>query len=175
MNYYLRKATVADAEACIKFNNNCWRDTYASFINERVFTERESKNESRIQRLELAIADKKNSYWVAEFEGVIVGMLSFHITDRKGYQNYGEASFYISSNFQRQGLGKEFFNLCQKETKNRRNKGFVVTCFKLNTNAIDFYLKMGGEIIEETIIEFGGEKFIEVIIVFQNLEITPPN
>ena len=49
--------------------------------------------------------------------------------------------------YQKQGIGKGFFELARKQVKEAGYKEFMVAVNNQNENAIQFYLAMGGKIV----------------------------
>lgn len=49
--------------------------------------------------------------------------------------------------YQKQGIGKGFFEIARKQVKEAGYKEFVVAVNSQNANAIQFYLAMGGDVI----------------------------
>ena len=54
---------------------------------------------------------------------------------------------YILKEYQKQGIGKGFFEIARKQVKEAGYKEFMVGVNSQNVNAIQFYLAMGGEIV----------------------------
>ena len=55
----------------------------------------------------------------------------------------------ILKEYQRLGIGKSFFNIARNQTLKQGHTEFFVSVNKQNSNAISFYLAMGGKIILE--------------------------
>ena len=54
---------------------------------------------------------------------------------------------YILKEYQKQGIGKVFFEIARKQVKEAGYDEFMVAVNSQNVNAIQFYLAMGGKII----------------------------
>lgn len=54
---------------------------------------------------------------------------------------------YILKEYQKQGIGKGFFEIARKQVKEAGYDKFMVAVNSQNGNAIQFYLAMGGKII----------------------------
>lgn len=55
---------------------------------------------------------------------------------------------YILKEYQRKGIGSGFFNIARKQVKEAGYRVFIVAVNSKNINAIDFYVSIGGKIID---------------------------
>ena len=64
----------------------------------------------------------------------------------KGYIAY-LADVMVKPEYQKQGIGKGFFEIARKQVKEAGYNEFIVAVNSQNVNAIQFYLAMGGKIV----------------------------
>ena len=62
------------------------------------------------------------------------------------YKDYKQeiGLLYLLKEYQKKGIGKELFNIAYNEIKENGYNEFFISCNKYNTNAQEFYKKMGG-------------------------------
>ncbi len=68
----------------------------------------------------------------------------------KMFQHYEQelGLLYILKEYQRQGIGSSFFDIGRKQVKEAGYQEFIVAVNSKNINAINFYISMGGEVID---------------------------
>ena len=70
-------------------------------------------------------------------------------TPYKPFRHYEQevGLLYILKEYQKQGIGKGFFEIARKQIRENGYHEFMVAVNSRNDNAIQFYLAMGGKIV----------------------------
>ena len=147
MSYIIRLANKEDASELSKLKQLVWIETYRGiYTEERIFNYDFDKNTIKF----LNMIDNPNvDLYVVEDDGRLVGYMDCGMPYRP-YKDYKQdiGLLYLLKEYQKKGIGRELFNIaCNKIKENGYNE-FFVCCNKYNTNALDFYKKMGGVVDE---------------------------
>jgi len=106
----MRKAELSDLDAITEIYNEAILTTTATFD-----TEPKSASE-RLQWFQSH--DNKHPIWVAVLDGKVVGWISLSKwSDRPAYNDTGETSFYVKSEYQGRGIGTELMQTMIKEAQ----------------------------------------------------------
>ncbi len=141
-----RKAVVEDCYSIAELKGIVWNTTYKGiYPNEKLIGYDVKKNEQIMQNI---VINPEIELYVATVDDKIVGFM----TCGKPYKPFGHYEqevglLYILKEYQKQGIGKVFFEIARKQVKEAGYKEFVVGVNSQNTNAIQFYLAMGGKIV----------------------------
>ena len=88
------------------------------------------------------------AFYVVEYDNKIIGYMTYGVPIRP-YEDYKQeiGLLYLLRDYQRNGIGRELFNLASNGIKENGYDEFFIACNKYNTKAQEFYKKMGGEVI----------------------------
>jgi L-amino acid N-acyltransferase YncA/GrpB-like predicted nucleotidyltransferase (UPF0157 family) len=104
----IRKAELSDVDAITEIYNEAILTTTATFDTEPKTTT------ERLQWLQSH--DKRHPIWVAECGGKVVGWISLSkLSDRSAYNDTGEMSFYVKSEYRGNGIGTTLMQTIIKE------------------------------------------------------------
>lgn len=98
---------------------------------------------------ESIVANPDIELYVAECDQQIVGLMTCGKPFKPFMHYEQEIGLYILKEYQRCGIGTGFFNIARNQTSKQGHTEFLVSVNKQNSNAISFYLAMGGKIIIE--------------------------
>lgn len=114
----------------------------------------------------------ENNNFVAEIDGVIVGLVNYGESRDNPDENMGELrSIYVLPCFWEKGIGRELFKNAYSESERTGFDGFYLWTLKENCRSRKFYEKMGMRCTDtEREIFIGGKSFTEIkyIIEFKN-------
>ena len=149
-NIAYRKATLKDCYVIAELKGIVWNTTYKGIYSEESLSGYDIKKNEQI--MENIVNNPELEIYVATDEDRIVGFMTCG-KPYKPFLHYEQeiGLLYILKEYQRQGIGKGFFEIARKQIKENGYNEFVVAVNSRNDNAIQFYLAMGGKI----------EKFIE--------------
>ena len=142
-----RKATESDCYEIAKLKGIVWNTTYQGiYSNEALQGYDVEKNEKIIRQI---VNNPEIELYVATDDDVIVGFM----TCGKPYKPFRHFEqevglLYILKEYQRKGIGARFLDIARSQVKEAGCSEFILAVNSKNTNAIRFYLAMGGEIID---------------------------
>lgn len=91
--------------------------------------------------------------WVADYEGMLVGFVSLN--------EEMLAALFVHPFFQGNGIGKQLLQFAMEQSDS-----LVLSVYKENKRAMDFYRKQGFEVVQEQVDKHTGMP--EVIMVWEN-------
>ena len=142
--YNIRRAKPTDALPLAIVTVYTWKTAYSgiipdSFIDGRIAGIREVSSTIR-SRIE-----DKNTYWVAEADGCVVGFCCSGPSRDPIYADAGEIyALYVLSGYQGLGIGAALFAAARDELSAKGYNEFIVNCL-VGNSAAEFYRKQGGE------------------------------
>ena len=165
----IRKSKAEDSRGIIEVNVKTWRTTYEGIVPSEFLNYKENTMEEKIKKCELTV-EKDDNVYVALKEGNVVGIMSFGPCKDEKYKDYGEIySLYVLKEYQKNKIGKMLFLKGVEELKNNSYKNMIIKCLAENPSN-QFYIKMGGTIVEKVENEIGGKKLLENVILYSNIK-----
>jgi len=143
-NIIYRKATIDDCYAIAKLKGVVWNTTYKGIYSDEALKGYDvEKNEIIFQKI---VNNSEIEIYVATDKDKIVGFMTCG-KPYKPFRHYEQevGLLYILKEYQRQGIGQEFFDIARKQVKEAGYKEFIVAVNSKNTSAINFYISMGGK------------------------------
>ena len=160
----IKQAKKCDASHIIKINTDCWLTNYQDFLSKDILCKRKEEAPEREKKWE-EIIEKDKSFYVYKIDNEIIGFSSFGKSHNKDYSDYGELySIYFNPKYQNNGYGSKLFKYSLRKLKKEYNDVIVVTMKE--SQAVKFYQKMGGTIIQEFDDEMYDEKIKMVMFKF---------
>lgn len=161
----IRKAKSSDAKDIIEINIKTWCSTYKGIVPDDFLKEKEEAKEKNIKKCEETV-EAKDNVLVAEYDGQVVGIVSYGKAKVINEKDYGEIySLYVLDNYQGKNVGKELFLAAREQLIKKGYSKLVLSCIKANPSN-GFYKRMGGQVVEVIISNIGGRKIEENVIVF---------
>jgi len=145
-NITYRKATIEDCYAIAELKGIVWNTTYQGiYPDEKLQGYDVKKNEQILQSI---VDNPEIEIYVATEQNKIVGFMTCG-KPYKPFLHYEQevGLLYILKEYQKQGIGKGFFEIARKQVKEAGYNEFIVAVNSRNENAIQFYLAMGGKIV----------------------------
>ena len=144
-----RKATMDDCLAIATLKGIVWNTTYKGIYPDNSLANYDIPKNQRI--FEQIVHNPDIELYVATDNAKIVGFMTCG-KPYKPYRDFGQeiGLLYILQDYQRRGIGREFFRIARRQMLTGGYHKFIVSVNKLNQPAIDFYHAMSGRIIEAT-------------------------
>ena len=143
MGYIIRLATEEDCMELSKLKQKVREETYRGIYDDEMIDNFDLlKNKDKFLN---NVRNKDIDLYVVEDNGRLVGYMSCGKPYRP-YKNYEQeiGLLYLLKEYQRQGIGKELFNIAYNKIKSNGYNKFFIFCNKYNSRAIEFYKKIGG-------------------------------
>jgi len=147
-NISFRKACIADCYELAVLKGKVWNTTYQGIYSQEKLTGYDVEKNKRI--FKSIVENPEISLYVATDEERIVGFMTCG-KPYKPFREYGQevGLLYILKEYQRQGIGREFFRIAKKLVTERGYKEFFLSVNSRNYEAQKFYFAMGGKALCE--------------------------
>ena len=160
-NIIIRNAKREDIEDVVDIQVTGWQTAYRGIIDDEYLDKlsREEKIKKRKKDYD------SNGFIVAEYENKVIGFCRYLNENRNEEIKEVDCellALYVKFEYKHMGVGTKLFSYVKNEFKKLNKSKMILWCLKENENAKKFYTKMGGKIILEKDIEFGGKKYKEV-------------
>ena len=160
-NIIIRKVKREDIEDVVDIQVTGWQTAYRGIIDDEYLDKlsREEKIKKRKKDFD------SNGFIVAEYENKVIGFCRYLNENRNEEIKEVDCellALYVKFEYKHMGVGTKLFSYVKNEFKKLNKSKMILWCLKENENAKKFYTKMGGKIILEKDIEFGGKKYKEV-------------
>jgi L-amino acid N-acyltransferase YncA len=169
----IRKALLSDVEQIAYVHINCWRTSYRTIVPDE-FLDKKLSLERSMKNWENTLKNYSDSIFlvVENYSGKVIGFCSGgkNREIEKTPQFVGELmAIYILEKYQKKGVGtklvKEFVNeLLDKDIHN------MIICALEKSEYKIFYEKLGGQHVDEKIIEIGRKKLSVVAYGFEDIK-----
>ena len=146
-NIAYRKATMDDCHTIAKLKGVVWNTTYKGIYSDESLDGYDvEKNEEIFRQI---VCNPEREIYVATNNNCIVGFMTCG-KPYKPFRHYEQeiGLLYILKEYQRQGIGRGFWDIARKQVKETGYEEFIVAVNSKNANAISFYISMGGKIID---------------------------
>ena len=146
MEYKIRKTTKNDVEELSRLKQIMWMQTYRGIYSDDVIDNFDyEKHKNKFLKL---IDNPDINFYVVESDNKLIGYMAYGLPTRP-FRDYEQeiGLLYLLKEYQRNGIGRELFNIAFNGIKEKGYKEFFISCNKYNVNAQEFYKKMGGEVI----------------------------
>lgn len=146
-NIIYRKATIEDAYGIEYVAAHSWKETYSGYMPDEYLDNRILTIENKIERAK-NLLKSTNTYYVAEINNKVVGILHYKDSINDKYKDYGYLeSLYVLKKYQGLGIGKELFKIAVRGLISLGHAKMYLECLQGN-NTINFYKKYGGKVID---------------------------
>ena len=158
----IRSATIADADAIAALHVASWRSSYRGILSERT--------------LGPALDSERQGHWHGRLATMtprdtvlIAGDVGFIAVWGKGDPGFGVYidNLHIHPERRSAGLGRRLLGEAMRRVAGRGETGAYLWVFDDNTRAIDFYRRLGGEIVEGGLDEIDGVQVAHSRIVWR--------
>lgn len=146
-NIVYRKADEDDCYMVAKLKGIVWNTTYKGIYSDEALLGYDvEKNEKIFRQI---VNNPEIEIYVATDKDRIIGFMTCG-KPYKPFRHYEQevGLLYILEEYQRQGIGSGFFDIAREKVKEAGYREFIVAVNSKNINAIDFYVSMGGKIID---------------------------
>ena len=164
----IREAALVDADGIARVHVDSWKTTYKDIVPESYL--QQLSYEQRTENWRRGIG--KSVLYVAEDDsGRIVGFATGGKERTGKYDADGELyAIYLLKEVQGQGIGKQ---LASRIAQNLQEQGFIsMLVWVLEDNpSKKFYESLGGQLVDEMMIEIGGEEFKEIAYFWEDSKV----
>lgn len=141
-----RNAEINDCLSIATLKGIVWNTTYRGIYSDETLDNYDILKNQQI--FEKIINNPEIEVYVATCKGEIVGFM----TCGKPYKPFEDfqqeiGMLYILKEYQRQGIGKSFFDIARKQAVTNGHNKFCIAVNKMNYEAQKFYIAMGGKAI----------------------------
>ena len=141
-----RQAEIGDCLSIAKLKGIAWNTTYKGIYSDESLTNYNVLKNQKI--FEQIVNNPEIEVYVATNMGQIVGFM----TCGKPYKPFKDfqqeiGMLYILKEYQRQGIGRNFFDIARSQAAKNGHDKFCVAVNKKNYEAQKFYIAMGGNVI----------------------------
>lgn len=163
----IREAVLEDADGIARVHVDSWRTTYKGIVSDSYL--QQLSYEQRAENWRRGIG--KSALYVAEDEtGKIVGFGTGDKERTGKYNADGELyAIYLLEEVQGQGIGKKLTQVIAQSLKEQGLDSMLVWVLERNPSKA-FYESLGGQPIDETMIDIGGDQFKEIAYYWDNIE-----
>jgi len=139
-------AKIEMCDELAKIKKQVWETTYRGIYPESKLNNFNIKKESK--KFSDLIQSNILSLYAAIINNKLIGYMAYGKSPRRPNSKSNEiVLLYILKDFQGQGIGRQLFNFAKEKLKQSNANHFIVYCNKYNTPALNFYQKMGCEIL----------------------------
>lgn len=161
MKIIIRNIKEEDIPEVVDIQIEGWKTAYKGIVEESYLN-----SMNREERIERRRSDyKQGPFIVAEIENEIVGFCRYYneviSADGDGY-DCELMAIYVKPELKQHNIGRTMFNYVTADLKDKGKTKMILWCLKDNYPSRKFYEKMGGVIVGEHSIEFGGKTYQEV-------------
>jgi ribosomal protein S18 acetylase RimI-like enzyme len=163
MDEQIRPASVVDADAIAALHAASWRSAYRGMLKD--------------DTLGPALDGERRTHWRAKLAAMtpadtvmIADGLGFVAVWAKGDAGFGAYidNLHIHPDRRSAGLGRRLLGVAMRRTAERREMRAYLWVFHANTRAIDFYRRLGGEIVEHGFDEIDGRRVPQCRIAWRD-------
>ena len=164
-----RKATVNDAYDIEFVAANSWMQTYSNLMPYNYLKNRIDNIDKKVDNIK-DFLNKTNTYYVAEIDNKIIGIMHYSKCNDDKYKNYGQiGAIYVLKEYKGLGIGKNLFKIAVDGIIEFGYNSIVLECIKDNPS-IGFYKKYDGIIVSEYKRKIDDFYVDAYIIEFKNLK-----
>ena len=164
-NVIIRKVKREDIEDVVDIQVTGWQTAYKGIIDDEYLD-----NLSREEKIKKRKKDfDSNGFIVAEYENKVIGFCRYLNENRNEEIKEADCellALYVKYEYKHKGVGTKLFSYVKEEFKKMNKHKMILWCLKENENAKKFYTKMGGKVVAEKDIEFGGKLYKEVAFLY---------
>lgn len=155
----VRSARVNDFIAIAEIKVAGWQSAYSGIVDEAVL---QSLSAERICET-MRENEKKDSFMVAEANGIIVAFCRYNLHTAQDSLNKSEGAIselYVKPDLKRMGIGGILFRNVLADFKDNGINSVQLRCFSENSSAKSFYEKMNGAFVDEKEITMGTATYL---------------
>ena len=162
----IRKAEPDDALGITIVNVYTWKTAYSGLVPEEMMDRRIAELLPRAQRSREEIAAGQHCQ-VAVDGRTVIGFCKFGACRDAGQESMGEIyALYVLAGYQGQGAGKALFTAAAEALGQLGFTEICINCLRGNP-ALDFYIRMGGEVRGSWVDELLGFPLAGDVIIHQ--------
>lgn len=161
-NITIRSANIIDALPITNVHIKSWQETYSNIFSSYFLNHLNS--ETRKTGWQETLADEEKQVYVAEVENQIVGFCSIEVREYHEENCAFLATLYLLQQYQKQRIGEQLFLVAKNNVRRLGYQNMYVEVLAEN-NALSFYRKYGGEIVDSCDINSAHQEKIKAYIL----------
>ena len=149
----IRKAKIEDSNSIANLILRGWQTAYKGLIDQELLDDMKEDEMSKGWKKNIFSQNESNNIYVYEEENRILGVIRFGKVDDKNDRCHNAEIYvlYVEPELKRNGIGSKLFNYAKAYFIEHNTTDLIIWCLKENEPSIEFYKKMGGKIIGESI------------------------
>ena len=167
---HIREVKLNDLSAIARVNVDTFAQTQQGFIPDSLIRGLSyNKAEERFKRM-LSKTERLSTIFVAENDGDVIGYAMCGLAREKVLHYEGELyGIYILPEYHSQGVGRQLMVSTARHLNKQGVASMFVAVFTDNIVGRKFYEALGGQWIEERVIELGGEHVSQTLYGWDSL------
>ena len=168
INLTIREALQKDALSIAQLHALSWRNTYGNilsdtFLDSDIESERKKFWSEKLQRL-----TPLKFVLVAEIETRLIGFIALEKPE-KGYEAFID-NLHVYPSMKGQGVGKKLMKTVAEKLMRSGIKSVYLWVLNGNTNAEEFYKRLGAKSADSSFEQFGGSPVSQTRYVWSSLD-----
>ena len=144
----IRKAIKEDSYSIAKLIVSSWQTAYKELIDDNYLNNLSVSDRVIGWENHILNQNENNHIYVYEEDNKILGVIRFgKPTDESTKYNSEILVLYVEPTLKRKGIGTKLFNFAKTYFINNNTTNMIIWCLKDNVPSINFYKKMGGNIV----------------------------
>ena len=164
-DFIIRKNKIEDQSQMARIKVDGWKAAYDSIISSTYLKKLNYTEQTK--RYKDSFDEYKDLVFVAVRNDEVLGFSCFNPTPNADMFDSELVSLYIKPTELRKGIGSALFLETCKELHYLGKKNMIVYCLSDNISAINFYKKLGGQIVKRKEATIGDKKYTEYGFYFQ--------
>ena len=165
MREAIRAASAADADAIAALHAASWRSAYRGIFKDSTLGPTLDGERRRHWRGRLAAMAAADTVLIADG----LGFIAVWAQGDAGFGAYID-NLHVHPEQRSAGLGRRLLGDAMRRVAQRGESHAYLWVFDANIRAIDFYRRLGGEIVEHGLVEIDGSKVPESRIVWRDTQ-----
>ena len=168
-DYIIRKNELKDQEQMARIKVDGWRTAYDKIIASKYL--KQLNYEEQTKRYIDSFEEYRDLVLVAVRGEEVLGYSCFSLEDKSGKYDAELVSLYIKKEESNRGIGSNLLIETAKELFSKGKRNMIIWCLSDNTNAIEFYKGLGGNMVETKKAKIGEEYYQEYGFYFDLNEV----
>jgi ribosomal protein S18 acetylase RimI-like enzyme len=169
MEFSIRRAVIADAEEIARVHVEGWKNTYAGIVPDAYLASLDVKAHAELWKENIAAGEA--IILVSESGCGIFGFAAGGKL-REPIEGFdGElGAIYLLRGYQRCGAGRRLVEAVASQLRAQGMRSMAVRVLAQNP-AVEFYRKLGGQVIEESLFEIGGASLPDLVMGWPDISV----
>ena len=145
----IRKALENDSKEIASLIIRGWKTAYRGLITDDYLDNMSLEFLQNKWKKSIISQNEDDNIFVYEEDNQILGIIRFGALQDKESKKYNAEIhvLYVEPSLKRNGIGSKLFNYAKEYFINHGNTNLIIWCLKGNSQGLNFYKKMGGQIV----------------------------